>query len=211
MKKSVIVLVVAILLPLAAFADKKKQPPPGSTDITDWLNAPTPDGSPTLKQTSDWLAKTLQDYGGDWRHATVVSEVRIDNNCVFSYSEMTPKGPWENSGTAIDISFPLGAITKVQPSDEGADFGPHGIEFETGQVEAVRWLKHPQRGSSVEQRVLNQIDISLQWARRPQVGLGSEVPQTRQQVIPRIVSAFQHAVSLCQSTYKAPAQSKEPF
>jgi hypothetical protein len=57
MKKSLTVLAIVILLALSAFAGKKK-------DSTDWLNAPTPDGSPTLKETSDWLAKTLQDYGG---------------------------------------------------------------------------------------------------------------------------------------------------
>lgn len=104
MKKTGIFLTLAILLPLSAFAGRKKQPPqPESTqqqqDGTDWLNAPTPDGSPTLKETSDWLARTLQDYGGYYPNCgspgpclgyfPALSGVGIDNTCTFRWTEVS--------------------------------------------------------------------------------------------------------------------------
>jgi len=207
MKKSVVFLVVAILLPLSAFAGKKKQ-----QDSTDWLNAPTPDGSPTLKQTIDWLAQTLQDYSWDsfedGQGFWVVSGFRIDNNCNFSYTKTAPKG--FGFSATIDVSFPLGAITSVEPSSEGVSYGFWGVEFETGEVAALRVVRRTHGQPDLDQ-ALSHMDIPLTHSWGPQARPGGEVPPTIDKMVPRIVSAFQHAVSLCQSTYKAPTQAKQPF
>lgn len=137
MKKNILVLLAAILLPLSAFGAKKKQP----QDSTDWLNAPTPDGSPTLKETSDWLAKTLAGYGGDPRGTvySVVQSVGIDNNCNFSYTESSRARDNKSYRETTEVSFPLGAVTDVHI--EGVD-----AEGMTHLVEDARYLaEHPNR------------------------------------------------------------------
>ena len=42
--ETLFILTMAVLLPISALGGKKKQ-----KDSTDWLNAPTPDGSPTTQ------------------------------------------------------------------------------------------------------------------------------------------------------------------
>lgn len=107
----------AILLPAAAFTGKKK-------DKTDWLDAPTPDGSPTLKETSDWLAKTLNTYAGvgnnqDGKYGSspdepVYESVSINNQCEFSFVQV----PINDRGRrdrrqALQTIIPLGAVLSV--------------------------------------------------------------------------------------------------
>jgi len=244
-KKTIAVLVVSILLPLSAFAAKKKQ---AQQDSTDWLNAPTPDGSPTLKETSDWLARTLTDYGGDPRGAvyTVIQNVRIDNNCNFSFTVASRAQDNKSYHESTELTVPLGAVTDVhiegvdgdglthlvedagyiaahpnrlKANDSGSYFrvddagilqelGGFSVRLETGQVAAVHDVNYPTRGKSSDGSANSAlIDVGAYPAARP----GAELPQRPVQMLPRIVSAFQHAVSLCQSTYKAAAPVKEPF
>jgi hypothetical protein len=217
MKKMGIILMVTVLLALSAFAGKKK--PQDIQDSTDWLNAPTPDGSPTLKETSDWLAKTLQDYGGYFSDGDgavrTIQEVRIDNNCMFSYTTVSSGDNGRHTETT-STSLPLGAVSEViggnsghpNPSYWGGEdeYGKLlGFEIKTGQMDAVQ--NHGRRGSVSPVANEAAIDVS----NMPKALLGHEDPQKPYQMIPRIVSALQHAVSLCQSAYKAPAQTKEPF
>jgi hypothetical protein len=208
-KKTGMILMLAILLPLSAFAGQKKQQDgteKQQPDGTDWLNAPTPDGSPTLKETSDWLAKTLQDYGGsDSGLYQMVSGVRIDNNCTLSYNED------EDNGSSIHFSVPLGAITNVEADTLSEDGEVGAVTLRTGQVAAVdlRSSDGNRRRPRTSALVANMAEIDI--LRTPHAHLGGELPQTRQQIIPRVVSALQHAVSLCRSTHQAPAQSNEPF
>src|ERR1700744_682859 len=119
MKKTLITLTIAFLLPVAAFASHKKNASP--QDSIDWLNAPTPDGSPTLKETSDWLAGILADYGGDptGKVYTVIQSVRIDNNCTFNYTEASRARDNRGYHETTEVSFPLGAVTDVHI--EGVD------------------------------------------------------------------------------------------
>src|SRR5271168_4417284 len=60
MKNIFMILFVVTLLVVASLG---QQTAPLQADVN-WLDAPTPDGSPTLRETSDWLGKTLSLYGG---------------------------------------------------------------------------------------------------------------------------------------------------
>jgi hypothetical protein len=247
MKRGAMILLLAILLPPSAFAGSRKKQAP-QPDSTDWLNAPTPDGSPTLKETSDWLARTLADYGGDPRGNvySFVQSVRIDNNCNFDFTEVSRARDNKSYHDATEVTIPLGAVTDVhiegvdgeglthlvedagyiaahpnrlKANDSGSYFrvddagilqelGGFSVRLETGQVAAVHDVNYPTRGKSSDGSANSAlIDVGAYPAARP----GAELPQRPVQMLPRIVSAFQHAVSLCQSTYKAAAPVKEPF
>ena len=207
MKKTGMILALAILLPLSAFAGKKKQPPQPDTD---WLNAPTPDGSPTLKETSDWLAKTLQDYGGYHPHCgspgpclgsfPVLSDVGIDNTCTFRWTEET-----NASRDAIySYAVPLGAVTEitVAPTDDG--LAPN-LTIKTGQVTAIS------AGERVNKTHEALASAGFDLYGTPPPKLNAPAPESKERMAPRIQKALQHAVDLCRSTYQAPAQAKQLF
>jgi hypothetical protein len=201
MKRILAILAIAILLPVAALAAKKKDQ---AQTGTDWLNAPTPDGSPTLKETSDWLAKTMEAYGGDNSNQPVtISGVRIDNSCNFYWTATVRDRSWNKYLNINDYSLALGAVTNVSAGDDNS-----GILIQTGQVEAVRLDNH----GHYEHRTQNASNSGyFSVSRMPEAQAGGAVPQNPQQMVGRIVSALQHAVNLCQSAYKAPAETKEPF
>ncbi len=137
MKNNLLIFAVAILLPVAAFAGHKKDSPQPQ-DTTDWLNAPTPDGSPTLKETSDWLGKTLVGYFRGTSDGTVNSyldDVRIDNNCNFTYSERLIDKHYHDTKVT---TFPLGAVTSVTTDADGSD---GSVLVQTGQTASVHWTE----------------------------------------------------------------------
>jgi hypothetical protein len=233
MKKILTILTIAILLPASAFAGKKKdsqrnqdlqqsndpqqwQVPddtPQSPDGTDWLNAPTPDGSPTLKETSDWLAKVLDEYGGNESTERLfessIKRAKIDNSCNLSYLELGLGG----GGTISKVSVPLGAITSIEIRNN--DAGPF-VKWETGKLALARYVKlHFASGNTlVEDEKYYYAGFFTMIARRPppiSTAPGAEIPQSPEQMAPRIVKALQHAADLCKTTYKAPDQAKEPF
>jgi len=195
-KKTGIILMLAILLPLSAFADKKKRPP---QDNTDWLNAPTPDGSPTLKQTSDWLASVIGDYGNyeccGFPFGRIV-DVGIDNQCTFQWREVSDS---TKHPLYMNFSVPLGAVTSVEIQDNN---GATQIWIRTGDIGAIRGS-----GQAVSATPIVGIDLTRIQHLKPDV----PVPQTAQEMAPRIQKALQHAVDLCRSTHQEPAQSNEPF
>ena len=183
----------------------------------DRLNAPTADGSPTLNVTSDWLAQTQNDYGGEiWGntvdYSTVrISNVGIDNTCTFSYTEVGAQQP--NVSTWQDIySVPLGAVTDISSSvsvDPGYSYNGTQINIGTGNIAAIQHLHNDSfhKGSTADYPNA----ISFMLAMSPAVRSGAELSQTPAQIAPRIVSALQHAVTLCKGTYQPPAQSNQPF
>lgn len=194
--KSLIVLTIALLLPLTAFASKKKQQTARDSTET----------SPTLQETSDWLAKTLEAYGGkdDERVSNVISNAHIDDHCNFSF-EQTNHSLRASGRTYIwQISLPLGAVTLVEPEILRSSDAEVGVRIWTGDVNAV--VQTGQEGRHVGATFAT-IDV----ARSPQGDIGAQVPQNPDQMVPRIVNALQHAVSLCQGTYEPPAPAKEPF
>lgn len=201
MKKILVVVAIAVLLPCAALAAKKKDQPQNGTD---WLNAPTPDGSPTLKETSDWLAKTMEAYGGDNSNQPVtITGVHIDNSCNFYWTATVRDRSWNKYLDITDFSIALGAVTNLTPGNND-----DGVLIQTGQVEAVRTDTHGHYEHRSE-RASNSGYFGV--SRIPEAQPGGAVPQNPQQMVGRIVSALQHAVNLCQSAYKAPDQTKEPF
>lgn len=200
-KRILMVMTMATLLPMCAFAGKKKQQPQPQ-DGTDWLNAPPPDGSPTLKQTSDWLAKTLEGYGGGYANGITysISGVRVDNDCSFHYTE---KDTGDHYKDIVDVSFPLGAVTSVS-SQLSQEDSVHNVTVKTGDVNLVKFSRPKDKDAWRE--------FAFVWVgRMPQEIAGGEARQAPEQMLPHIVSALQHAVDLCKSNYQPPAQSKEPF
>jgi hypothetical protein len=197
MKRILITLAIAILLPVSAFSAKKKDssPPP---DATDWLNAPTPDGSPTLKETSDWLAKTWEAYGGDAN--TSYFAIHIDNDCSFHMSVAFRNGKHMSTN---DWSFPLGAVSSVDRDPDHAQ----SVKIATGNLAAVQVVRHGgnNRGTNYYSYIWYEV------LKYPAVKPGGEIPQPADQMLPHIVNAFQHAVNLCHSAYKAPTAAKDPF
>jgi hypothetical protein len=208
MKKTLLILAVAMLLPIAAFAGKKKDSPP--PDTTDWLNAPTPDGSPTLRATSDWLAQTLQAYGGGEHNFEITSyhDVHIANDCTLNYTYETIRQKATISGPKptgkpvfITVSIPLGAVTDVSRDSDSSEVYRriHALLIKTGNVAAVRI------GTQY------QSDDDMELMHQPPVTPGAELPQDSRDMVPRVISALQHAASLCRSVYKPPTQEKQPF
>jgi hypothetical protein len=223
MKKILIILTMAILLPAVAFAgqpqDSKQKPP---QDTTDWLNAPTPDGSPTLKETSDWLAKTLEEYGGfdnvsgdgSLISKTNIDGVRIDNDCSFHYTlklwgyEISSR---KNRWTSTDVSLPLGAVSRVQTRglyDDSIAVSAHfAIDITTGNLEVVQ---EADRGKKQAQITFG-TKAAFEVLRTPNPTPGAAAPTPPDEMAPHIVNALSHATSLCRSAYKPPAEVKQPF
>jgi hypothetical protein len=217
MKIHVNVLALAIFLSSSAFAGSSKQQ--ATQDSTDRLNAPTADGSPTLQVTSDWLAKTLQDYGGDLPnndYDDFYINVGIDNNCRLSYADKSVEkdnGAYEIRETTVI----LGAVDSVNVDAMDLNDNHNVIGMTTGKVAAVSETDHPQ--TTVKGKALasptppltsNKI-YGIFIERTPPPRPGADIPETNAQMVPRIVAALQHAVSLCQGTYTPPAQAKQPF
>jgi len=219
MKKNLTVLLIAILLPLSAFAgSRKKQAQPDSAgqqqDGTDWLNAPTPDGSPTLKETSDWLEKTLHTFAGAgtkrdgspvyWNGFSypVYEHAAIDNQCNFRIITVAldARGRMEKKGT--EILIPLGAIKSV--ATNSPSYEDSGERMETDVV--VRTTAPVIRAYS------DRSEWSIQFYKpMPDLNDASAAYIFPKDTAPRVKSALEHAAALCQGTFKAPAQSKEPF
>jgi hypothetical protein len=217
MKKTGMILMLAILLPLSAFAARKKPaPPPDPTPPqagTDWLNAPTPDGSPTLKETSDWLAQNFPAYAGidisrddpgdeatHWRF----SDASIDGTCTFRWTETM----WMGNGrkevrdttTVEHHSVPLGAVTEVSVRAPGEYDGENGS----------RWLRIHISTGNVSLLKLGTFAF-FPIDQMPRAATGGLVPDVPEQMAPRIAKALQHSVDLCKGTYTPPTKAKQAF
>lgn len=194
MKKIQTIVAIAILLTGSAFAGGKKD-----KNSADWLNAPTPDGSPTLGETRDWLAKVLVEYSGhggptDFEWTTGAS---IDNTCHLSWTTDVYDGNSPHPRRGSRYSLPLGAVTDVSIADSK-------IMIATGDVAAIAhdspWLHQNGNQSSAY--------INLMPDFHP---ANNTVVVPLNEIAPRIQKALQHAVDLCKSVYQQPAQTKEPF
>ncbi len=203
MKKIFVVLVVAIMLPLSAFA--KKKPQQDSKDETEWLNAPTPDGSPTLGATRDWLKNVLDGYGGYNINGASrpIEGVQIDAKCNFTWKERYIYRLDKQNLIVHSYVMPLGALTGVSVD---AGYAPDVVlRLSTGQVSAIRVTDD----SGKEAYESNE---SIFLGRVPEAkSAQDQVPQRPSEMAPRVISALVHAADLCRSMYKAPAQAKEPF
>jgi hypothetical protein len=198
-KSIIAILLITIALPVAAFAGKKKEQPKA------------PDSGPTLKETSDWLAKTLTAYGGfvngyvRWEYNNVV----LDNDCKFSLilSITEPQDP--SYFLTSEMSLPVGAVDRIEelPADSAND---RTIMLHTGQLAVVHGLTH----SSINPGKDNNDDgnfLSLRIGIKPDIRANETMPLSPEEMVPHIVNALQHAANLCRSVYKPPTQEKQPF
>jgi hypothetical protein len=186
----------------------------------DRLNAPTTDGSPTLQVTSDWLSQTLQVYGGkdDNEGADAFSNISIDNSCTLNFSITTSNLEGTGDYVVDTSSIRLGAVSSVQLNVNG---GTPGLMIYTGQVAAVHVVNSPPMNAHGMKKdniyygeTGNVQDVNSQFIevmRTPQVIPGATIPPSPNQMIPRIIAALQHAVTLCAGSYTPPAQSNQPF
>jgi hypothetical protein len=164
--------------------------------------------SPTLQETSDWLAKTLKEYSGRTRQNDDGPEILrtldagIKDSCMFyqiQQSSFVTNGKRKTETWKTEI--PLGAVTAVYDGLEIHD-GNHP-RIETFPISAIQFTR-PELGTSAE----DAIEIVIEQT--PSAQLGPEAPQPPAMIIPRIENAFKHAVELCHGTYSH-SQPKEPF
>jgi hypothetical protein len=192
----VIALAVLLLAATTSFAkDKKKK-----------------DADPTLQETSDWLVRTLQSYGGgitpnsDWtgpQWIATLSNVTLDTSCHLSYKHIIANAQGETTASySADIA--LGAVTDVQASIGNVDVW---IYVTTGSVNGVVYDGNGTTPGNLKTDNHDQIEVHTTPSSQP----GQPVPDSPEQMAPRIVSALNHAVDLCRETYKSPVQQKEPF
>ena len=200
----------------------------------DHLNAPTADGSPTLKVTSDWLATTIVNYKAslfvDPRSTPYFNEFQsqgiespyIDSACIYHFTT-------NSNDYSYHYLVPLGAISSVSalsiPVSErepDMNYRPN-LLLDTGSktiaaIQAIKTLrnisrKHNNRNS--EQTVTNPIiylsSIGIILNEVPLPSQGEAISPSLDQMNERTAKAFQHAVSLCAGTYQAPAQTTQPF
>jgi hypothetical protein len=214
---------------LSLYGKDKKQ-----TGVTDRLNAPTADGSPTLKQTSDWLAQMLLDMAGydkepagledkgTWTKDDMSSifhvrypNVSIDNSCSLHWNNLSWYAGW--SGRAQDLPK---SIAKDATSSQ------HNVLLSAipldGGVFVSTFVSNDGN--------LNLPSVVIQVPDFPRVGDHAtyEFPiginfgghnDTREDVAARIQKALQHAIELSRSVgcpqYTAlpapPPKPKEPF
>jgi hypothetical protein len=186
---------------------------------TDRLNAPTTDGSPTLQVTSDWLAQTLQVYGGTAENTDNLkySNIQIDNNCTFSLTQ-TYTDDSEGTYYVDQFAVPMGAITSVVDNAPGTT----GVQIVTGQIAAVRDHgigafvipgKKPAPGAMLGPPGPDTYKNSLflEMLNMPAVTPGAQLPDQSTTMVPRVITALQHAVALCAGSYTPPTQSPQPF
>ncbi len=146
------ILMILFVVTLFAVASLGQQTAPQHADVN-WLDAPTPDSSPTLRETSDWLGKTLPLYGGGstWNgsllDANRVLSASIDNDCnlnlAIDYATNTNKNAERRVKHAhfsheVDaISVPLGAGVMVAWQ---GDVHPvrHWIEIQTPGRQSIQ-------------------------------------------------------------------------
>jgi hypothetical protein len=245
-KKILTIFATAIVLIVSALGQTKQDSSAKPQDTTDWLNAPTPDGSPTLRETSDWLDKTFRLYGdsqiwggGHMTESDRVLGVHIDNDCNlhliidfatqdFSKRSKNPRFVQEID----DFSIPLGADLNLY-DQLNSDW--HRIEIQSASgMQAIRIVEdavgpgdYVLDGNGHIQTVRStagtkgqvggttynydlQIDLIQGVPPAPNTP-DAPVPAMGDQMGPRIISAIQHAASLCRSSYKPPVQAKEPF
>jgi hypothetical protein len=176
-------------------------------------------GGPTLQVTSDWLSQTLQAYGGSTESTNNVkySNIQIDNNCTFSHTE-TYTDDSEGTYYVNQFSVPMGAITSVVNNAPGTT----GVQIVTGQIAAVREHgigafvipgKKPAPGAMLGPPGPDTYNNSLvlEMLNMPAVPPGGQLPDLPTTMVPRVLIALQHAVTLCAGSYTPPAQSNQPF
>lgn len=196
MKKILMTLMTLTISALLSLAASGQQT--ASQEQVNWLDAPTPDGSPTLRETSDYLAKTMQEYGG-------YSGFGIDNSCTLRWEE--PYGD-----TFLKYTVPMGAVQFIAATTSTSDRTYPAIQLTTGNIAAIEQLesllgKHHSKEHKV--KALTMVFFTID--RQPIAHLGENTPMTGWEMNPHIISAMQHAIGLCQSAYKAPVKAKEPF
>jgi hypothetical protein len=245
MKRILITLVAVLLQGVAPCQQTASQ----QAD-TNWLDAPTPDGSPTLRETSNWLDKTLRLYGSHstWRgglnplqDSEQVISVSIDNSCNLNVgvdyatnaNTSDRKVKHLRFSHELDrITVPLGAAIAVS---SGGDTRPPRlwIDMQTPGRQSIQIVPEAVNANNFsvdpnDGRISTLGAVTPGAAGRPsysadfQINLRSspppaaqtrdaEIPVWTDQMVPRIVNAIQHAAALCQGTYKAPSQTREPF
>jgi hypothetical protein len=149
---------------------------------------------PSLRETGDWIAKTLEAYGGSEDDAITesIQNAHVGDDCKLTYDSITPhkdkhykqKG-WDTTHVEIllnnvvmvthywhDMDKPAGVALEYQLNGDAAD-----IEIDT----------HPQ---------------SMPDGSRP------ERPEN---MVPRLEKAFFRATALCRAAYPTGPKKSEPF
>jgi len=142
-----------------------------------------------------------------------ITNVAIDNMCTFSYTR-TEREIASGYTFTDSYSLPLGAVTVLGAATDqviaGSEKeGNRGVNIVTGNVAAIQHIasKDMVAGSTTDYSNSTFFTVAI----TPAVTPGADLPQPPDQMLPRIITALQHAVALCAGSYRPPAQSSQPF
>jgi hypothetical protein len=165
---------------------------------------------PTLKETGEWLKTTLEQYGGFYSNGvnSFIDNVQLDAGCNLTYAERVFTNDHPKWVDRTFISIPLGAVVSAE-SDLTSISDAYAIVLKTGDIAAIQkvGIYHSSRLNNTQSNPY----VGITLGQRPTAVPGGLVPQSPEQIGPRVLSAIQHAVSLCRSSYAAPTRPKEPF
>ncbi|HVI07806.1 MAG TPA: hypothetical protein VND65_05880 [Candidatus Binatia bacterium] len=163
---------------------------------------------PSLRETADWISQTLQIYGGDSDtsdnsvYLEPLQNVQLDDACKFSYDSVRPnmdKKGRQHGSSNIHVDLLLNEITDVNYFMDG-NGAVSGITLKAGRLAAVHEDNKPS----------NQLMINVET--RPHGALADgTMPENPQSMVPRLVTAFQHAVSICKAAHPAAPVAQQPF
>lgn len=174
---------LAIAFPIAVAQNQPAQP---SSQAQNQL--------PSLRETGDWIAKTLEAYGGSEDDAITesIQNVHVGDDCKLTYDSITPhkdKHYKQKGWDTTHVEILLNNIVYVSHYTHGdAIWAGIALEYQlNGRAEQIEIDTHPQ---------------SLADGSRP------ERPEN---MVPRLVKALERATALCRAAYPTGPKRSDPF
>jgi hypothetical protein len=168
------------------------------------------DSEPTYKETADWIVRTLKAYGGSQNKLKeeVIKDVQIES-CRFSYDSITPhldkhKKPSGSDTQHVEVALFNVTFVNYFVEDKADPLKPsnaRGVYLKTGQEPAVKYG---------DQTPTNQLFIEVDTLPQALMPDGT-VPEEPHTLIPRLIKAFETAVSQCRELYAPTPRPQSPF
>jgi hypothetical protein len=187
-----------LLLTLPAVGQKKQK------KNADNVPPPVAQSGPSFEVTRGWLISTLTDYSGSFDFEDRYSNFQISNACILTFhlGHIPTGDKKEFKDLSGEITIPLGALTEIEGVLNSPD--DQRIDFKTGNTAAIL--------DSIPQQTApayDQYSIDIQHTPKNQPGQPLTVSDA--EMIPRLVTAFQHMREICEGTYQSPSAPKSPF
>jgi hypothetical protein len=168
------------------------------------------DSEPTLKETGDWIVRTLKAYGGSQNKMKEeeIKDVQFES-CRFSYDSITPhldKHKKPNGSDTQHVEVALYDVTFVNyfvedKADPMKQSNARGVYLKTGQEPAVKYG---------DRTPTNELFIEVDTLPQALMPDGT-VPENPHQLIPRLIKAFETAASQCRELYLPTPRPQPPY